>query len=226
MVYIRRKKSNRPLRRRRVARKFVRPARSLALNPAPIFTETYLMPSGTAAPYSMDANAGGVLAVTMDHIPQLAQYSALYQKYRILGARFICIPTHNSAAADVNSEIPPVAGAFQAAGLSRIVYAINNSPNQVVLPVNETEVLTDNGCRIVCGSPKLIMSCRPVPQTEDSVGNRFSLRGKYLNFENAGNTPHYGITWWHSQPVLPGNAGFGVPYFVYVKLTFQLSDPR
>lgn len=216
------RKSNRPKRKPAIRRRG-RISRLLRTNPQPIFTESYLLTDGTAQPYTLAPNAGGVLTVNMDNLPQLAQYSALYQKYRILKAKFICIPTWNTASADANSERP--AGAQQYVGLSRVVYAVNNSPNLTV-PVNETEVLTDNGCKIVSGSPKLVMHCRPTPQTEDSVGNRFSMRGRYINFENAGNAPHYGITWFHTQPVFPVGQGFGTPYLVYVKLTFQLGDPR
>jgi len=212
------RKSNRPLRRRRVNN---RVARARMFNPAPIFTESFALPK-VGGQYALDPNAGGVLSVSMDNMPQLAQYSALYQKYRILRAKFICIPTHNTAAADVNSELPP--GGLQSVGLSRVVFAVNDSPN-LPIPANEDAVLVDNGCKIVCGSPKLTMSCSPVPDTLDSNGNRFTSKGKYLNFVSV-NAVHYGITWFHSQPVLPGSSGFGVPYLVYVKLTFQLSDPR
>jgi len=215
--------------RRRVARKprrvVRRPRVRRALrifNPSPIFTESFVLPK-TGGQYTLDPNTGGILAVSMDNMPQLAQYSALYQKYRILKAKFICIPTWNTASADVNSERPP--GGLLSVGLSRIVYAINDSPDQVIAPVNEDEVLTDNGAKIACGSPKLVMSCRPVPNTLDSNGNKMSLRGKYLNFVST-NIPHFGITWYHSQPVQPVNQGFGVPYLVYCKLTFQLADPR
>jgi len=214
------RKSNRPLRRKRVNN---RVARARMFNPHPIFTESFALPK-VGGQYSLDPNAGGVISVSMDNLPQLNQYSALYQKYRILRAKFICIPTHNTAAADVNSEIPPAGGAFQAAGLSRVVYAVNDSPN-LAIPANENAVLVDNGCKIACGSPKLLMSCSPVPDTLDSNGNRFTSKHKYLNFVPV-NAVHYGITWFHSQPVLPGGAGFGVPYLVYCKLTFQLSDPR
>lgn len=218
------RKSNRPLRRKRVNQ---RVARARMFNPAPIFTESFALPDPIlGGQYLLEPNAGGQLSVTMDNLPQLAQYSNLYQKYRILKAKFICIPTHNSAAADVNSEIPPVAGAFQSAGLSRVVFAVNDSPNQTVIPASEAVVLADNGCKIVCGSPKLVMSCRPVPDTNDAAGNKMTFRNKYLNFAALANIKHFGITWWHSQPVLPGGAGFGTPYLVYCKLTFQLSDPR
>lgn len=193
-------------------------------NPQPVFTESFLLPGPTgASSYLLTPNAGGVLAVNMDNIPQLAQYSSLYQKYRILKAKFICIPSHNTASADVNSELAP--GGLQQVGLSRVVYAINDSPNQVGPIATEQQVLVDNGCKIVCGSPKLTMSCRPVPNTQDTSGVRMTLGRKYINFSPI-NVDHFGITWFHTQPVLPAGAGFGVPYVVYCKLTFQLSDPR
>lgn len=200
-----------------------RVARSRMFNPAPIFTESFILPA-SGGQYILAPNAGGVLTVSMDDFLQVAQYSNLYQKYRILKAKFICIPTHNSASADVNAQLPP--GGLLNAGLSRVVFAVNDSPD-VVAPANEATVLEDNGCKIVCGSPKLVMSCRPVPDTNDAAGNRMTFRRKYLNFNAVGpNIAHYGISWWHSQPVLPGGAGFGIPYLVYCKLTFQLSDPR
>lgn len=216
------RKSNRPLRRKRVNR---RVARSRMFNPSPIFTESFALPKVGGGQYLLAPNAGGVLGVSMNDIPQLAQYNTLYQKYRILKAKFICIPAWNTAAADANSELAP--GGQTYVGLSRVVFAINDSPNQITSPANENVVLADNGCKIVCGSPKLTMSCRPVPNTQDANGVQMTYRDKYINFNNAGpDVAHFGITWWHTQPVLPGGQGYGVPYFVYVKLTFQLSDPR
>lgn len=223
MVYRRRaRKSNRPIRRRRVNR---RVNRARMFNPSPIFTESFALPKVGGGQYTLAPNAGGILAVSMDDVVQIAQYNTLYQKYRILKARFICIPTWNTASADANSQLPP--GGQEIVGLSRVVYAINDSPNQIVAPADENVVLTDNGCKIVCGSPKLTMTCRPVPNAQDANGNQMTFRNKYINFNSAGpNVAHFGITWWHSQPVLPVNAGFGTPYLVYCKLTFQLSDPR
>lgn len=218
-------KKSKLMKRRRVAKPRVSRALVSKFNSTPIFTESFMLPGGVGGgQYALVPNAGGVLAVSMDDLPQLAQYNTLYQKYRILKARFICIPTHNTAAADANSQLPP--GGMTYVGLSRVVFAINDSPNQVI-PASEAAVLEDNGCKIVCGSPKLTMSCRPVPDTLDATGNRFTVKNKYINFNTgAPNVAHYGITWWHSQPVLPGGQGFGVPYYVYCKLTFQLSDPR
>jgi len=218
MPYRRRaRKSNRPIRRRRVNRRVARPR---VFNPAPVFTESYaLLNETTGNPYVMNPMSGGVLSVNMNQVPQLAQYSNLYQKYRILKAVFICIPAWSTESSD-----PQVAATI---GLSRIVYAVNNTP-ALAAPATEAVVLQDNGCRILCGKPKIVMSCRPVPNTLDANGIQTTLNKKYINFNTvaANNTPHYGISWYHSQPGTAVPTGNGVPYYVYVKLTFQVSDPR
>lgn len=195
-------------------------------NPQPVFTESFVLKTG-AVTYQLVPNAGGTLAVSMSDVPQLAQYTTLYQKYRILKAKFICIPQWNTESADVNSAsynasvVPPVLQT----GLSRIVYAINDSPD-LLPPLSEDQVLENNGCKILCGKPKITMSCRPVPNTQDANGVQMTFKNRFINFE-AINIPHYGITWWHSQPGSAGaGTGLGVPYQVYCKLTFQLSDPR
>jgi len=193
----------------------------LNFNPSPVFTESYALQNGDV-PYSMNPNSGGVLAVNINQIPQLPQYSNLYQKYRILKAQFICIPQWNTMASDVQQPATTLT-----VGLSRIVYAVNNTP-AIVAPANENVVLQDNGCKILCGKPKIVMSCKPVPNTLDVNNIRTTLRNNYINFTpNAiDNAPHYGISWYHTQPGTAQPTGNGVPYVVYVKLTFQLSDPR
>jgi len=173
--------------------------RRMMFNPQPVFTESYALMNGEVL-YAMNPGSGGVLAVNMSQIPQLAQYSNLYQKYRILKAKFICIPTWSTESSD-----PQVAATI---GLSRIVYAINNSP-AIAAPASEAVVLQDNGCRILCGKPKITMSCRPVPNTLDTNGIQTTLNKKYINFNTvaANNTPHYGISWYHSQPGTAGPTG-------------------
>jgi len=225
MVYRRRaRKSNRPIRRRRVNR---RVARARMFNPQPVFTETFRIPGNDplAPAYRLASNTGGVMSVKISDMPQIGQYSALYQKYKILKAVFICLPQFVTNSADINAAYYNSTLGFGNWGMARIVTAINDSPDAAV-PLSENEVLEDNGCRISTGKPKLVFSCRPVPDTLDANGNRMTFKGKYLNFNAAGpDISHYGIRWWYTLPNPGGNIQ-DVPYYVYVKLTFQLSDPR
>ena len=184
-------------------------------NPAPVFTETFLHSTITQ-------NTGGVFSFQISSIAQLAQYSNLYQKYRILKAKVMLLPAY--IAHDENQAIVNAAAGAAWTGLGRFVHAINDTPAQVV-PAAEANVLTDNGCVIRPFKDKLTISCRPVPDLLDANGVRMTLKNKFINFSTAGpDAVHYGITWWYSQ--YGGGPISTNPVQVYVKLTFQLADPR
>jgi len=229
MPYIRRRrvrKSNRPLRRAGANRR--RATRALMFNPRPIFTETFRIPGADPLQpaYRMQSNTGGILVARISDMPQLAQYSALYQKYRILKATFICLPQFVSESSDLNAANYNASLGLGNWGMARIVTAVNDSPDPNP-PLSENDVLEDNGCKISTGKPKLVFSCRPVPDTLDANGNHMTFNGKYINFITTGgpDIAHYGIRYWYTLPN-PGGNITDVPYFVYVKLTFQLADPR
>ena len=196
-------------------------------NPQPVFTETFKIPGNDplAPNYQLNSNTGGVLSVKISNMPQVNQYSTLYQKYRILKAKFICLPQFVSESSDVNAAGYNGSLGLGNWGMARIVTAVNDSPDPTN-PLNEDDVLEDNGCVIHTGKPKLTLSCRPVPDTLDALGNRITTKGKFINFQSTGpDISHYGIRWWYTLPNPGGNIQ-NIPYFVYVKLTFQLSDPR
>jgi len=216
----------RRFRRRRNMRKklsggrrgIVRGRRLVALNPAPVFTETYTLTSLTP-------NAGGVFRFSMDQIPQLAQYSGLYQKYRIIRASVHLLPEYNSF--EQNQAESNAALSRTYFGLSRVAWATNDTPNTAA-PTSEAAVLQDNGARVKALSTGGIrMSCRPVPSTNDSNNVAMTFSKKYINFNNSGpNIAHSGIAYWLTQQVSGGAPQAVNVAIVYVKLTFQLADPR
>lgn len=217
-------KGRRKLNRRRPLRR-ARPLRSLR-NPTPVFTETFQKMNGNT-PFVLNPNAGGLLQVSMDEVPQLAQYDALYTKYRILRCQYICIPLWNTEASDANTANynASLTPAVQNIGLSRIAFSVDNTPD-ISPPIAESQVLEHNGAKIVAGKTKILMTHRPVPNTLDQNGVAMTFRNKYITF-TSGNVKHNGISWWHTQPPITNAAeGGGVPYTVYCKLTFQLADPR
>lgn len=193
-------------------------------NPAPVFTETYsYLTSGHD--YIVAPNAGNILTVNMDSIPQLTQYSNLYQKYRILKATFILMPKFHVA--DQNAGQYNVSNSTYAYGDSRVVYAINDSPDQQA-PTSEGAVLQDNGCKIrSVGAKGIRITCRPVPNTKDANGVQLTQARKFINFGTSVNIVHYGVSIWMSQPTsATGASALLNSLYGYVKLTFQLSDPR
>lgn len=211
------RRPRRPALRRRVVRNW---RSAIALNPQPIFTETYT--KGVVVP-----NTGGVFTFNINEIPQLAQYNTLYQKYRILRAMLILVPQY--AAGEQNAAEYNAGNSVYSHGLGRFVYAINDSPG-VLAPGNELSVLQDNGCKIRPVRDMVKMSCRPKPLYEDANGILITLKQNWINFQTGPSAPtdpkHFGISYWYTQPALGTTSQTNNDLQVYCKLTFQLADPR
>jgi hypothetical protein len=202
----------------------------IAFNPQPVFTETFKLSS------ALLPNAGFLLAPNIDSIAQVAQYSALYQKYRILKAAYLLVPNFTGGTDQNVAIFNTVSGNFPSlpgvstAGTARIVYVADNSPNQAA-PVSEDATLQENGCRIKMAGNLVRMSTRPVPDIKDANNNLITLKQKYLNF-NSGtpNIAHYGIRGWIYHPYSVGTGTFNIAdsltFTVYCKLTFQVAEPR
>lgn len=101
------------------------------MNRLPTFTETCVLARITA-------NAGGVFSVSMDQIPQLAQYSNLYRQYKINWAKFTLLSDTT-----VYDGTQTATGAFA----PRVAWAINDTPN-ITAPASEADLLQDNGARV------------------------------------------------------------------------------
>lgn len=216
-----------PVRRRsRVPRRVKglgRGRRRAMFNPQPHFTETFKYTD-------LSANSGFLLTANMDNIPQLAQYSGLYQQYRIMRVKFLLLPTwtggeQQNQAIFNSSSGPTVPPGLTSVGTSRIVSVIDSSPDQSV-PISENAVLQENGCRIRFLDKMVTITCAPVPDLKDANGNQLTIRGKYQNFTSP-NVAHYGVRGWITQPVSVGATGAThISYAVYAKLTFGLREPR
>lgn len=216
---VRRTRTTRRTRRTRRYTRRARPSRALRTNPRPVFTETYLGPQ-------LAPNSGGVFKFNISSLPQISQYNNLYQKYRILKAQVILVPQYDGA--DQNAASYNAGTGIFAHGMGRFVFAINDSP-ALVAPGSEAAVLQDNGAKIRAVRTMIKMSCRPVPIFEDAHGIVMTLKKNWLNFQipPAPSDPdHFGITWWYSQPALGATALANNVLHSYVKLTFQLADPR
>jgi len=194
----------------------------MMFNPTPHFTETFKYTT-------LNANAGFLLTANMDNLPQLANYTGLYQQYRITRCKFIIMPQwtggENQNQAINNAAFgPSVPPGLSSAGTSRVVSVVDSSPDQSV-PVSEDAVLQENGCRIRFLDRKMEVSCAPVPDLKDANGNQLTIRGKYQNFTNT-NVAHYGVRGWITQPFSVGSTTNAMTYTVYAKLTFGLREPR
>ena len=199
------------------------PRRRMLYNPQPVFTETFKATTLTA-------NAGFNLSSVISQVPQVSQYSNLYQKYRIIKAVWLMFPTwsggeqQNVAVFNAASG-PSVPPGLYSVGTSRVVFAINDTPAQT-LPTSENEVLQDTGCKVKFLDKKLTITNHPTADLKDANGVQMTLKKKFINFATTGNpdVTHYGVNGWITQPV--SGTGTAQQYAVYCKLTFQLADPR
>lgn len=210
--------------------------RRLNFNPSPTFTETYRLKNSSGVALDVLPNAGFMLAPSMGQLPQLTQYSNLYQKYRILKVAYLLVPNfsggtdQNVAIFNTVSGNFPIIPGVSTSGTARIVYVIDNTPNQAV-PVSEDAVLQENGCKIKFADKPVRMSCAPVPEIKDANNNEITLKKKFINFTTDNpNIAHYGIRGWCNHPFTIGTGSFNIAdsltYAVYVKLTFQVAEPR
>lgn len=189
-----------------VARKLRR-----TFNPQPTFTETFAMPT-------IVGNTGGVFRVQINNIPQLAQYSALYNQYKINTLKVMILPDYNSY-----DGSQPLGGTT----LPRISYAINDTPD-VTAPLSEADVLSDNGVRVRSMSTKLTIRCNPKPQRPNATlgVEVIDAKSPFFTFATPGQTnPIYtGISYWIAHATAGGQPAAN--FQVYYKVTFTLRDPK
>jgi len=203
--------SGRFLARRRLIRRF------------PTFVETFKQSAVITVPA---AGVGGIFQVSMDQLPQLAQYQALYRQYKINWAQFTIIPEFNSY--DYNSNEANIPNPVGRSGAPRIAWAITDTPGQAA-PVTEQDLLEDNGSKFRMMLTRWSASCKPVP--DQTLGlpaqqNVYMRRrgAPWLTFAAVGNQNplHTGIRYWISQL----SANQSLVYQVYVKVSFSLRDPQ
>lgn len=206
--------------------------RSLGLrDTGPTFVETFKtdpIQLTKADPADAYARAAGVFGYRISDIPQWLQYANLYKQYRINYIKVMLLADYG------DSDQSTAAVAFpKNYGNPRIAWVIADSPNNAV-PLSETDVLTDNGAKVMVIKNKWTASCRPVAdvavqanQDPDSV---ISVRQKYKQWFNfaSSTTPgvnpvHEGIKYWISQVTGQNTNTTLTPY---VKISFSLRDPQ
>lgn len=228
MPYIRRYRLRKPLYRRRRAAgarriPLYRPAGRMyraGLKPT-TFTETYRY--GTISnPAGGTGSVQGIWKVRMLDLPQLSEYAALYNQYCIKRVQLTIVPSYNVF--DSNNAPTATPSAITA---PRLVYAINDSAQQPV-PASESDVLTDNGCKIVMLTRPVKISFRPVAEVAMGISTggfvSESKRTRWLSFVNP-EVLHAGVSFAITQFV-NSTVDNDPMATIYAKITFGLRDPK
>lgn len=196
-------------------------------NPQPTFTETFAL---AADNFNVTAGSGtgAVFKVAFNNIPQWPQYMNLYNQYKINWVKVIVLPSYDTKSSDINSSTTAVGQA----GLARIVYSIQDSPNEVA-PASEAEVLSDNGCKVRTFGSKWSCSFRPVPDiavsTATGVIPTKIRKSQWFSFDDTtltNNPKHGAVTAFVSVPGSAGTEHKTIQYTVYYKVNFSLRDPK
>lgn len=185
---------------------------------SPMFTETFV---GTPIVYGGVGAAAPVQLIqnNLGQVPQVADYTALYNQYKIMKVTAIFVPAYDTYQAGT----PTGATGTQA---PRMVYAIQDTSQQLA-PVTEADVLQDNGAKIRMFDKPVKVSWRPVSAAADALvqGGFASVNRKsqwYGTLSTAVN--HNGLAIAFTSGLPP--AGNPTIANVYFKITFALRDPK
>lgn len=187
-------------------------------NPQPMFTET-LVQSPITFNATSPGNSSYLFTPTLAQIPQVAQYTALYNQYKIVKCSMLFVPAYNVA--DLN--LPGGATPMDA---PRVVWAIQDSA-QSTAPANESDVLQHNGAKIRMFTKPVRVNFRPVAQVADAlVSGGFVAMTRKNSWITTTNTSvaHAGlaISFTNALPI----SGNPVLATCYLKITFALRDPK
>lgn len=226
-------------RRRFYGRRGARGRIQRSMNPSPTFVETY------KANYTVDCPTGGgvgqVFKVKITDIPQVVDYANLYTQYRINWVKVTMIPQTNNSSVDINTAAMTQQTVLPWQGLARIAWSVQDSPN-VTTPLNEEEVLKDNGSKIRPFKSMWSCSFKPVPDVSQTISgvvgaNPIPTKSRFKQWFNftsgADNNPAHGAV--QTYITLPGEIPTGSPsmvpteiqrFHVYFKVSFSLRDPK
>ena len=207
-------RARRPARGRRARRAGFRRAFRKVGNPMPTFSEMF-------KPDPLTATTGGTFQYSISQVPQIASYTALYRMYRILRAQIILVPrqiTNTTGGASSSDYGQP----------AQLTYAINDS-SDATSPGAQIDVLESNGAKVRLLNRPLKLSFRPVADLNvnaNSSGGVVPINlspSTFISLDQTGpNVIHRGIDYYFQQY----SNGTQLAVDVFVKLTFQLKDPR
>lgn len=186
--------------------------------PTPVFTESFVGPTINYGGAGVNAQVQ-LIQNNLGQIPQVADYTALYNQYQIKRVTAIFVPSYDTYQAGTPTGATTVAA-------PRMVYAIQDTAQQVN-PTSESDVLQDNGAKIRMFDRPVKVSWRPVAAAADALvqGGFASVNRKYQWYGTTSTAvQHNGLAVAFTTSLAP--AGNPVLAQVYYKITFALKDPK
>lgn len=170
------------------------------------------------------SNYSGGFAFRLSDLPNVSEYAALYDQYKITGIKFKVMPKSDNLAQAANSNT--------ISGFGQIITVIDN--DDAIAPTNKDDLLQYRTCKVT--GPARKHSRYIVPKMLNTV-YRTGLTSAYNSISckwldmSITDVPTYGIKLWIDPPVLNGlaatpYAALQVPYDVYATYYFKCKNTR
>lgn len=151
----------------------------------------YTVLKGTSAPFPLTgagaapADLLGLQSFSISGVSNIANYTALYSKYKILRVTLQFVPRWDSGNPNTNG-IVAVNG-----GTTQLISSFDDAATSV--PANSAAILTQSNARIqnICAGRSVWLTCRPKPSTTVQ-GINVGIQSEWLQTSNT-TIPHYGF---------------------------------
>lgn len=151
----------------------------------------YTVLKGTSAPFPLTgagaapADLLGLQSFSISSVSNIANYTALYSKYKILRCTLQFVPRWDSGNPNTNGLVAVNGGTTQ------LISSFDDAATSV--PANSAAVLTQSNCRIqnICAGRSVWLTCKPKPATTVQ-GINVGIQSEWLQTSNT-TIPHYGF---------------------------------
>lgn len=178
--------------------------------------KTSITSLGVAQP----ASVASVFAFNL--IPNVAEFTALYDQYKITGAKVVLTPALSEG---INS---PLFGSTSTLGFSPVNSVIDYDDSTA--PTSEAELLEYGSHKQTAPFKKHVRYLKPkvlqqIYQSSLSTAYR-PISNQWLSTSSSSSVPHYGIKYWISAPNTPSGTAGSMTYKMYVTLYFACKNVK
>lgn len=178
--------------------------------------------TASQSPATGTVPARGAFSFNMNLLPNVSEYSALYDQYKISGVSLKFIPKTNQFQGGTS-------GTPNTIGYGQIVTAIDY--DDAVTPITKDQLLEFGSSKVTRSNKEHKRYLKPKMLQEiyinSSTTGRAPISAKWIDWSFP-NAEHYGIKWFIDAPVVPTPAtdSSSISYDVYAVFYFMCKNTR
>lgn len=182
-----------------------------------------------AADIKTSISAGGVPApaavanvFAFNLVPNVAEFTALYDQYKITGAKVVLTPALSEG---INS---PLFGTTSTLGFSPVNSIIDYDDSSV--PTSEAELLEYGSHKQTAPFKKHVRYLKPKVLQQiylSALSTAYRpISDQWLSTSSSSAVPHYGLKYWISAPNAPAGTAAQMTYKLYITLYFACKNVK